>query len=131
MRTATIKHRCPHCDTMLHTVEKMIGRSFDCPNCDGNLTVPHPQALMPMPRPVVVPEVFDDDIDGELDVPQRKRRRDDDDKPLELGLGEWATMKVDVDRNTRKTAVMTFLGAVLALLGVIVATTLGGKSKSS
>jgi predicted RNA-binding Zn-ribbon protein involved in translation (DUF1610 family) len=131
MHTATIKHRCAHCGTMLHTVEKMAGRSFDCPNCDGNVTVPHQQALVPMRRPVSVPEVIDDDFDGGLDVPQRKRGRDDDDKPLELGLGEWAKMKVDVDRSTRKTAVMTFLGALLALLGVIVATTIGGKSKSS
>jgi hypothetical protein len=116
---------------MLHTAEKMVGRSFDCPSCDGNLTVPHPQALMPMRRPVAMPEVIDDDFDGELDVPRRKRRRDDDDKPVELRLGNYAGMKVEVDRKTRNTALMTFLGAVLAVLGVIVGITFGGKSKSS
>jgi hypothetical protein len=69
---------------MLRTVGKMAEYSFDCPNCDGNLTVPHPQALMPVPRPRAVPEVIDDNFDGEQKVPRRARRREDDDKPMEL-----------------------------------------------
>jgi hypothetical protein len=131
MHATTIKHRCPHCDTMLQTVEKMAGRSFDCPNCDGNLTVPHPQALMPMRRPVAMPEVIDDDFDGDLDVPRRKRRRDDDDKPVKLRLGEYAELEAEVDGTTRNSMALVTTGGILVGLGAILVWLFGGKSKSS
>ncbi len=130
MHTTTLKHRCPHCNVGLETAEKMAGRSFDCPNCDGNLTVPAQHALMTMARPMVVSEIIADDSDSVQKLPRRTHRHVDD-KPVKLRLGEYAELEADVDGPTRNAATLTFLGAVLALLGVIVATVLGGKSKSS
>lgn len=129
MHTKTLKHRCPHCNVRMESAEEIVGRSFDCLNCGVNLTVPTPQALMTMGRPVIVPEIVTDDRDSEQALSPRTYRQFDDDKPVELGFGD-ATMKVDVDRPTRNAMATTFLGAILVALGAILFSMLGGKSKS-
>ena len=130
MRTATLKHRCPHCNVRMESAEEIVGRSFDCLNCGVNLTVPTPQALMTMGRPVIVPEIIADDIDSVQELSRRTYRHDDDDKPVELKLGDLAGIKVDVDRPTRNHLASTFLGAMLLALGAILFSMLGGKSKA-
>ena len=127
MRTTTIKHSCPNCKVRLETLEALAGRSFDCPNCDGNLTVPTQQALMTMARPVIVPEVIP--AEGELDLTGYAHRHDSD-KPVEVRLGRLAAFKADVDRPTRNAMATTFLGAILVALGAILFSMFGGKSKS-
>ncbi len=129
MHKTTLKHRCPHCKVSHETAEEMVGRSFDCLNCGVNLTVPTPQALMTMGRPVIVPEIIADDGDSEQALSPRTHRHDDD-KPVELGFGKWAKMKVDVDSPTRNVLAGTFLGAIILGLGAILFSMLGGKSKS-
>lgn len=126
MHTTTLKHRCPHCNVRMESAEEMVGRSFDCLKCGVNLTVPTPQAMMTMGRPVIVPEIIED----EENLPRRTYRQFDDDKPVELGFGEYAKMKVDVDKPTRNVLAGTFLGAIILGLGVILATVFGGKSKA-
>ncbi len=130
MRTATLKHRCPHCNVRMESAEEIVGRSFDCLNCGVNLTVPTPQALMTMGRPVIVPEIVTDDIDSVQALSPRTYRHVDDDKPVELKLGDLAGIKVDVDRPTRNAMATTFLGAILVALGAILFSMLGGKSKA-
>lgn len=130
LHNTTIKHRCPHCNAMMHTLGKMAGRSFNCLNCDGNLTVPTQHALMRVARPVVVPEVIPVNDDGELDLSDGTVYRRDDDKPVELRLGNIAGMKVDVDKKTRNAMATTFLGGLLVALGAIIFSMFAGKSKS-
>lgn len=122
MRQSTTRHRCPHCDTMLHSVEKLAGRSMDCPNCDGKLTVPAPRTLVPVPRPAAVAEVIDDDFEDELD---------DGDKPAEIQLGKLIRMKADVDKPTRNSMALVTTGGILVALGAIIVWIFGGKSKPS
>ncbi len=130
MHTTTLKHRCPHCNVRMESAEEIVGRSFDCLNCGVNLTVRTPQALMTIGRPVIVPEIIADDGDSEQALSPRTYRQFDDDKPVELGFGEYAKMKVDVDRPTRNAMATTFLGAILVSLGAILFSMLGGKSKA-
>jgi hypothetical protein len=130
MHTKTIRHRCPHCAERLETVEAMAGRGFECPNCDGNLTVLTQHALMTMARPVVVPEVIPMDGDGGLDLSEVRVYRRDDDKPVEMRLGKIVGMKVDVDKKTRNVMATTFLGGLLVALGAVIFSMFGRKSKA-
>lgn len=132
MRQSTTRHRCPHCDTMLHSVEKLAGRSMDCPNCDGKLTVPRPQSLIPVPRPAAVPEVIDD-WEHQRKLAGRKKRRERDTTPVEVVFpGGIGTVKGEVDRKTGNTLISTIFGGFLVAIGVFLCSIiLGGKSKSS
>jgi hypothetical protein len=161
MRRELIEVACPECETWCGFVPERAGSDSRCDCCNTTFTVPTglptrlvsvapgpgkeltPQEAaevrknlparmqMPQRRQVIVPEVVDDEFDGELEVPRRRRAPVDDDKPVNLRLGELAEMNVPVGKRTRDAMAMTFLGGVLGLLGVIVAIIFGGKSKSS
>lgn len=107
------------------------GFNDGCPNCEATITVPARQALVAVARPVVVPEVINPYVDGELDMSRRRRHRRDDDKPVELRLGNIAGFKADVDKKTRNVMATTFMGGLLVGLGAILFSMFGGKSKSS
>lgn len=130
MHATTIRHRCPHCRAMHETSEEIAGQSFNCLKCEGILTVPTQQALVPVPRPVLVPEIIDDDLGGELEVPDRRHGRVNGDKRMKLRFGKYAELETNADQPTQNAATMGFVGAVLALLGVIVAAMFGIKKRS-
>jgi hypothetical protein len=126
-----LKFRCPECHVRLMAEADHAGLNDNCPDCNATITVPVSQALVPVVRRAKPPEVIPADDDFELDVPRRRRHRDDDDKPVELRLGNMVGMKADVDRKTRNAMATTFLGGLLVALGAIIFSMFGGKSKSS
>lgn len=131
MHTNTmLKFRCPTCNVALEAQKENAGCSDDCPNCNNTITVPVRQALVAVARPpLVVPEVIAADSEGYLDLTGHTHRHDDD-KPVELRLGNTVAMKADVDRKTRNAMATTFLGGLLVALGAIIFSMFGGKSKS-
>jgi uncharacterized Zn finger protein (UPF0148 family) len=132
MHTNTmLQFRCPDCKAVLETKEEHAGSNCGCPNCEATITVPVQQALVPMVRRANLPEVIPADDDFELDVPRRRRHRDDDDKPMELRLGNYFGVKADVDKKTRSLLTSVSLGGILVALGAIIFAMFGGKSKSS
>lgn len=132
MHTNTmLKFRCPTCNVALEAQKENAGCSDDCPNCNHTITVPVRQALVAVAGPpLVVPEMFPADSDDDLDTPRHLRPRHDDDKPVELRLGNIVGMKADVDKKTRNVMATTFLGGLLVALGAIIFSMFGGKSKS-
>lgn len=124
-----LRFRCPDCKAVLETKEEHAGGNCGCPNCEATITVPVPQALVPVARPVIMPEVIPFDSNGVMNLPGGTVHRDDD-KPVELRLGNYFGMKADVDRPTRNALATVSLGGILVALGAIIFAMFGGKSKS-
>lgn len=126
-----VRFRCPNCDAGLNAKAEKSGRSYGCPNCSVPVTVPATRALVPVKRQVIVPEAaLDDERPREL-VQRKKRRMDDDSKPVKMRLGNLAQLDVDVDKKTRGAMATTFLSGLLVALGAIVFCMFGGNSKAA
>ncbi|MBE7557946.1 hypothetical protein HS125_02940 [bacterium] len=126
-----VRFRCPNCDAGLSAKADRVGRSYGCPNCSIPVTVPSTQALVPVKRQVIIPEIVEDDEHPRVPARRRKRRMVDDSKPVKMRLGNLAEMNVEVDKPTRNAMATTWLGGLLVALGAIVFCMFGGKSKSA
>ena len=152
-----IESECPTCKAEFGTLPEKAGHDTTCHYC--NTTFPIPVGIQPKlvsvgtdPGRPLTPEetaafyasypqgralVSRRAVPAEL-VPEPYERmpdarypvaRQDNDKPVKLRFGD-AEMDLDVDKKTRNAMAMGFLGAVLALLGVIVAGMFGIKKRS-
>lgn len=159
-RRQLIEYACPECGAELGAAPEQAGSNHHCRHCDTDFTIPlgrvpklvtvsdtPAMALLPQeeaevrrnlparkPRPqrrqVIVPEVVNDDFDGERETLPRRHAHVDDEKRVKLVFGEHAQMELDVDKPTRNAMAMGFLGAVMTLLGVVVAAMFGIKKRS-
>jgi hypothetical protein len=159
-RRQLIEYACPTCNAGYGATPEKAGHSTSCGNCNTNFLIPVGLAprLVSMPsglgeeltpeeaaavrrnlpaltqgktgRPLVVAEVVDDEFDGELNLPRRRRAPVDDDKRVKLGFGKYAEMEVEVDKPTRNAMATTFLGGILVALGVFLAAMFGIKKRS-
>ena len=75
--------------------------------------VPTTHALVPVNQPVVIAEAIDDYEEYGM---AHHGHYHDDEKPVEMRLGNLAGMKVDVDETTRNAMATTFLGGLLVPL---------------
>ena len=124
-----LKFACPRCEVRLMTQNNQVGKSFDCPRCKGQLTVPSPDSL-PVPCRALVPVSR---TDTPLRVIKRRKKRPapSGTTPLSLqfpkGMGG---VKARVSQGTANTVAKTMAGGLLVAIGVFLMSMLGGKPKS-
>jgi hypothetical protein len=75
---------CPKCKTRLTLGDDRVGTTFECPRCDGPISVPIPLPPEPIPLPL---ESSPDPDDGDEPTPPRRKRRDDTDSAKRRGRG--------------------------------------------
>lgn len=126
-----LKFRCPNCHVGLNAKAEKAGRSYGCPNCDALVTVPTQGALVPVARPVIVPELVMED-ERPRKLARRRKRREKDMVPVSLKMpGPLGHLEAKVDQKTSNMIATTFLGGVLVAIGAVLFSMFGGKSKSA
>lgn len=137
-----IEYECPTCNAEYGAYPDKAGTNHNCGFCKTDFTIPVGLA----PRLVSVGGTSQEELPCEETslVPARRESprhlpsvpdarypvaRQDDDKPVKLRFRD-AEMELEVDKPTRNAMAMGFCGAVLALLGVIVAAMFGIKKRS-
>ncbi len=137
-----IEFACPTCTNEYGALPEKAGQNMTCTSCNTVIPIPVGQT----PRLVSVGGTSQEELPCEETslVPARRESprhlpsvpdarypvaRQDDDKPVKLRFRD-AEMELEVDKPTRNAMAMGFCGAVLALLGVIVAAMFGIKKRS-
>jgi hypothetical protein len=126
-----LKFACPHCNVELKAKAETAGHSYDCPKCQGKLTVPTQSALVPVVVPVIVPEIVSD-ADWQRKLARRRKHRNKGTTPMELTLPKGlGGMKANVSQGTANTIAKTFLGGLLVAIGVVLMAIFGVKPPRS